>query len=298
MLVYWPEDVFESLASLKDLTVTSCDNLVGPAQVKVEPAPTTSQVLPHLDFLLVSFCGKLTELFVLSPSITAIHIGFCENLKFTWGESKSVNVGQVDTSTSLEYHASTCVPMQPAAQTNHYLPCLEYLQLDGCPSLVTLLNLPPALKLLGICGCPELCFVSGKLDALKHLHTHDCNKLQSMDSLGHLPSLVSLRLERCKRLTSLPGVLGSYSTLRKLIIKYCPAIDMKPLYNQHQQRLDSLEKRELSHAHSSDPREGTIQSIVRLFYFFSRPLCCGFSKFQFPWLVYCHVQVCWVHLMV
>jgi len=228
-LIYWPEDVFQSLVSLKDLTATSCDNLVGPAQVKVEAAPTTSQVLPHLNFLLVSFCGKLTELFVLPPSITAIHIGFCEKLKFTGGESKSVHVEQVNTSTSLEYHASTSVSMQPASRTNHSLPCLEYLQLDGCPSLVTL-NLSPALKLLGICGCPELCFVSGQLDALKHLNTYGCNKLQSMDSLGHLPSLVSLRLERCKRLASLPGVLGSYSALRELTIKYCPAIDMKPLY--------------------------------------------------------------------
>lgn len=72
--------------------------------------------------------------------------------------------------------------------------------------------------------------MSGQLDALKHLNTYGCNKLQSMDSLGHLPSLVSLRLERCKRLASLPGVLGSYSALRELTIKYCPAIDMKPLY--------------------------------------------------------------------
>jgi len=55
------------------------------------------------------------------------------------------------------------------------------------------------------------------------------------------------------------GGHGSYSALREATVKYCPAIDMKPLYKLDQQRLDRLQVRDLSHAHSSDPDEGIIQ---------------------------------------
>jgi len=90
-LIYWPEDVFQSLVSLKSLYVSECHNLVGPVQVKAEPAPTTSRVLPHLNTLSVSHCQDLTELFVLPPSIASLKIWSCEKLKFTWDtESKSV----------------------------------------------------------------------------------------------------------------------------------------------------------------------------------------------------------------
>ncbi|WVZ94936.1 hypothetical protein U9M48_040762 [Paspalum notatum var. saurae] len=259
-LIYWPEDVFQSLVSLKHLGVSRCGNLVGPTQVKGERAPPTSQVLPHLDTLRVYYCEKLTELFVLPASIRQMLIDTCESFKFKWEEdtdSKNVNMEQPGTSTSLENCASTSVPKQSAAKTNHHLPCLESLSIDSCDNLVALAlpNLAPALQTLYVTKCLKLCSLSGPLDALKRLHIDNCNKLQSLDSLGHLPSLENLSLKRCKSLTSIPGTLGSYSALQKLTIRYCPAIDMKPLYKRHQQRLDSLERRDLSHAHSSDPRE-------------------------------------------
>uniref|UniRef100_A0A452XNZ7 Uncharacterized protein n=1 Tax=Aegilops tauschii subsp. strangulata TaxID=200361 RepID=A0A452XNZ7_AEGTS len=53
-----------------------------------------------------------------------------------------------------------------------------------------------------------------------------------------------------------PGSLGSYSALQKLRIEYCPALNMKPLYGHLQQRLDSLELKDLSKAGSSYPNEG------------------------------------------
>jgi len=266
-LIYWPEDVFQSLVSLKRLYVSDCHNLVGPAQVKGEPAPTTSQVLPHLNTLYVESCRNLTELFVLPPSITSLQIWSCEKLKFTWEdtESKSVHVEQLGTSsTSMENCASTSVPKQSAApaQTNHSLPCLEYLYIGEQDNLVTLRNLPPTLKVLEINFCQKLCSVSGQLDVLECLDIYNCNKLQSLDSLGHLPLLQSLTLRRCKSLTSVPGAVGSYSALQRLTIRYCSAIDTKPLYKRHRQRLDNLEERDLSHAHSSDPREGKFLAIV------------------------------------
>lgn len=254
---------FQSLVSLKVLCFSQCDNLVGPTQEKGEPAPT-SQVLPHLNTLFVRLCRNLTELFVLPPSITSLTIMSCEKLNFTWEDIgwKSVQVKQLDTSTSMENYASASVPKQSPAQTNHPLPCLEYLFIECWDTLVTLPNLPPALKRLYIDSCKELCSVSGQLDGLVHLDIYHCNKLQSLGSLGHLPSLESLTLHSCKSLTSVPGVVGSYSALQRLSIRYCPAIDTKPLYKRHQQHLDNLEKRDLSHAHSSNPDEGTFQPLI------------------------------------
>jgi Leucine-rich repeat (LRR) protein len=273
-LIYWPEDVFQSLVSLKHLDIFMCQNLVGPTQVIRKPM---HQILPHLTSLNVSYCERLAELFHLPPSITEIDILLCKSLKFVWEEdteSKSVHMEQQrDTSSSLEYYASTSVLKQSPTQTNHPLLCMESLTINSCHNMVELQNLPPALKSLHIISCPKLCYVSGQLDAVKHLRIYGCNELRSLDSLGYLPSLENLSLEGCKRLTSLPGSLGSYSALQRLTIQYCPAIDMEPLYGRHQQRLDSLEHRDLSHAHSSDPDEGSFQSIVVLYsaYIFSSP---------------------------
>jgi hypothetical protein len=102
--------------------------------------------------------------------------------------------------------------------------------------------------------------VSGQPGALEQLLIYDCNKLQSLHSFGDLPSLETLEVLRCKRLASLPGGNGTYSALQRVWVKYCPAMDMKPLYKLDQQRLDRLEYRDISHAHSSDPREGISQS--------------------------------------
>ncbi|CAO2205879.1 unnamed protein product [Urochloa humidicola] len=259
-LIYWPEDVFQSLVSLKHLVVKGCDNLMGPALVECEPASPRTHVLPRLNSLRVCDCDRLTELFFLPPSITEMRIERCGSLKFTWDEEaecKSVHVQQLDASTPLENCPSTnCVPKQSVAQTNHSLPRLEFLYIDECRSLVTLPDLPPTLRRLSVCSCLNLCSVSGQLDLLKRLFVDSCNKLQSLDSLGNLPSLVNLNLWNCKRLTSVPGALGDYLALRELNIGYCPAIDMKPLYERHQQRLDNLVHRDLSYAHSSDPFEG------------------------------------------
>jgi Leucine-rich repeat (LRR) protein len=284
-LIYWPEDVFQSLESLKHLEVWSCGNLVGPAPVKGRPAPTT-RVLPHLNSLRVLHCDSLAELFVIPPSITKMHIEYCRSLKFTWEEveSKSVHVQHLDTSTSLENCPYTSEPKQSAAQTNQPLPRLEVLLIYACDSLVTLADLPPALRVLVIFSCQNICSVSGQLDTLQNLDIVGCNKLQSLDSLGHLPSLKRLRLERCKRLTSVPGALGGYSALRRLTIRYCPSINMKPLYERHQQHLDSLVERDLSHTRSSDPFEGTtFQSISLLFmqFTFSFTIRVPTSSFDF-----------------
>ncbi|CAN6275423.1 unnamed protein product [Urochloa humidicola] len=222
-IVNWPEDVLQGLVSLKYLGFYSCNKLIGPAQENGdEPAQTMRQNQPFLNTIEIANCESFTELFTL-PISRCIILYDCPRLQALWGEEE-----QPETLESL---------------------CLNY-----CGSLVTIPNLPTSLKDLQLSSCGALRSLSGNLDALEELYIYCCDELQSLDSLGELPSLARMRLESCKNLASLPT--GSYSALQQLTIKYCPAIDMKGFYKCHQQRLDSLEVKHLSHAHSSDPREG------------------------------------------
>lgn len=164
-------------------------------------------------------------------------------------------------------------------------PCLENLDIYDCGDLVTLLNLPSSLKHLSISHCSKLCSVSGQLDGLQTLYIYGCSKLQSLNSMGDLPSVETLSLYCCPCLASLPGVLGTYSALQNLTISHCPAIDLKPLdYKRHQQQLDCLDYKHLSHAHSSIPGEGT--TFQRPFSIpfsnhFACPLCCKSTPCKF-----------------
>jgi hypothetical protein len=259
VLIYWPEEVFESLVLLKYLMIAFCKKLIGRTPVRGEEATQTAdQVLPHVNKLSIEGCDILEELFILPQSLRDIDICGCPRLEFVWGKEEHretcTYVIQLEHCRDL---ASTGIPEQsPPSPTNRH-PCLERIVIWDCDNLATLPNLPPSLKLLVIIGCGKLCSVIGHLDTLEILHIERCSKLQSLDSLGDLSSLEKVVLEGCQCITSLPGVLGNYSALRELMVKYCPAIDLKPLYKRHQHRLDNLEYKNISLAHSSNPYEGT-----------------------------------------
>ncbi|EEC66528.1 hypothetical protein OsI_32656 [Oryza sativa Indica Group] len=207
--------------------------------------------------------------------------------KLMWREDKTESESVIQVERRSEHCndlASTIVPdQQSPSLRNNSLPCLESLTIGRCHRLVTLNHLPPTVKSLGIgqCdnlhsvqldalkhslkkllifGCEKLCSVSGQLDALKLLIIDHCNKLESLDCLGDLPSLRILRLEGCRRLQSVAGCHGRYPLLQDITIKYCPAINVKPLYERLGQRIDSLEIRELSDVHSRNPEEGPFRS--------------------------------------
>ncbi|CAO2142847.1 unnamed protein product, partial [Urochloa humidicola] len=253
VLIYWPEQVFQSLVSLKELSIDSCNKLIGAAQVNGdEPTQTTEQVLPHLTIMSICDCESLVELFILPPSLRDIYIYRCPKFESIWEKKE-----HLETCMLQEYchdPASTSTLEQSPSPTVCH-PYLEKLSILDCDSLVTIPNLPPSLKTLQLWGCQELQFVSGHLDALEKLDIDRCNRLQSLDSLGDLASLEVLTLSRCQCLASLPGALGSYSALRRLRIKYCPALDLKQFCKCHQQLLDRLEYRDISRAQSSNPDE-------------------------------------------
>ncbi|CAD6273102.1 unnamed protein product [Miscanthus lutarioriparius] len=231
VLIYWPEEVFQSLVSLKNLWIKSCNKLIGPRQAKGgKPTQTTDQVLSHLNMIRIHGCESMAQLFILPPSIRFIDIGRCPKLEFIWGKEE-----HLDTYTSLERcrdPASTTGTLEQSPSPIIRRPCLVHLYIRSCDSLVTLPNLPPSLKHLNISSCEKLCSVSGDLCALEVLHISDCNKLQSVNSLGDHPSLEILFLSNCPSLASLgcDGGRGSYSALQIREIKCCPAIDMKQFY--------------------------------------------------------------------
>ncbi|KAK1692006.1 hypothetical protein QYE76_008703 [Lolium multiflorum] len=240
MLICWPEEEFRSLVSLKKLSVALCSELIGPTKVKGNCTRGRDQLLSNLKELQIIDCESLTELFVLPPSLTRITIISCDSLEFILGrdDRELESLQHFDTPASAENCkdlTTTSMTEQSASPRTNPLPCLVSLDISGCPKL----RLVPA-----------------QLDALVHLRFVECSALESLDYLGDLPSLESLLLANCKHLTSLPGSLGNYSALQKLTVRYCPAINMKPIYGHLQHRLNSLEYKDISHVCSSDPDEG------------------------------------------
>ncbi|KAF8747278.1 hypothetical protein HU200_013268 [Digitaria exilis] len=116
-------------------------------------------------------------------------------------------------------------PSQTAVGIWRWFGNLVSLEINDCDALTywpeDVFQSLISLKHLYFYGCKNLVGttqVKGQMDALERLSIGDCNALQSLDSLGHLPSLTDLHIQRCKRLTSVPGALGGYSALRYLTI--------------------------------------------------------------------------------
>jgi hypothetical protein len=239
VLISWPEEEFQSLVSLNNLSIQHCSKLIGPTRVKGYCTRGRDQLLPNLRTLSIFCCESLKELFVLPPSLMDIDIQICNSLEFISGQDDREldSLKHLDTAASSENFndlASTSMPEQLASPKINHLPCLETLK---------------------IWSCKKLRVLSVHSDALLHLSIMDCNVLDSLDFLGDLPLLEKLRLWRCQHLASLPGSRGNYSALQDLTVGYCPAINMKPIYGLSQHQLDRLEQKDTSNACSS---EGTV----------------------------------------
>uniref|UniRef100_A0ACD5ZGS3 Uncharacterized protein n=1 Tax=Avena sativa TaxID=4498 RepID=A0ACD5ZGS3_AVESA len=240
ILIYWPEEEFRCLVSLKTLHIYNCSKLIGPTKVKVCRTTGRDQLLPNLKGLEIMHCESLTELFVVPPSLTSILILECNSLEFIPGQDdRELESRQYfDTAASSKHcndAPSSSMPEQSLSPRINVLPCLESLTISNCK---------------------KLRFVSVQSNALQCLRIDGCSGLESLDCLGDLPLLEILWLLYCKHLVSLPGNHGNYSALQHLRIQYCPAINMKPLYGHLKQRVDSLEIMDISRAGSSYPYEG------------------------------------------
>uniref|UniRef100_K3Z363 NB-ARC domain-containing protein n=3 Tax=Setaria italica TaxID=4555 RepID=K3Z363_SETIT len=243
-LVYWPENVFQALVSLRVLYIWGCNKLTGRTpETSEQSAPERSGLLPCLEFLSLKECPSLVEVPKLPASLKVLEIYDCRML------GSIIFSQQEDTSSlipgsSSEVRASTAVLKLSSSTSHPFLPCLKLLGVEimCCGGLSDVANLPPSIKFLSIRDCDNLRSLSGQLDALQTLHIVKCSKLKSLEScLGRLPSLEDLGLWNCRSLQSLPNGRQAYSYLRSLLIKSCPSIKLLP--PSLHQRLDQLEEK-------------------------------------------------------
>jgi hypothetical protein len=256
-LVYWPENVFQVLVCLRNLSIVRCSKLTGHTQASDEksaPALERGGLLPCLESLEIKSCTSLVEVPNLSASsLKKLCIYRCSKLKsIVFGQQEDkrlVNSGesvvQQDTSSlipgcsSSEATASTAVSELLTAANHRFLPF-------------------PSIKTLDIDECCNLQSLSGKLDSIQKLSIKSCRRLESLEScFGDLWSLEELWLCCCPRLVSLPDGPQAYSSLRVLHIKYCDGIKLLP--PSLQSRLGYLEEKDLAAHH-----EGNLQ----ILYFF------------------------------
>lgn len=162
--------------------------------MKEVPTRVSYQLLPQLIQLNISQCGNLTELFVLPPSVRKISVADSTKFQFLWvkGDTESMSV-QMEHGNDLK---STTAPEEPAR--NNSLPWLRNLHISGSENLVALLNVPASLEKINPSSLSRASFVSGQFNVLTELSISGCDKLESLDGLGNLPTLQKLELWRCK----------------------------------------------------------------------------------------------------
>nr|UBY07491.1 NBS-LRR disease resistance protein [Dasypyrum villosum] len=156
VLVYWPENVFQSLVSLRRLVIRNCPNLIGHAQAPLEPlASERSQHLPGLEVLKLKFCASLVEMFNVPTSLKSISIWDCPKLEYIFRNQQGMSE-YVQGSFCSEEIMPTTISELSSSPTNHFCPYLEYLDLWTCGSLPAVLNLPASLKTLKIAYCSSI----------------------------------------------------------------------------------------------------------------------------------------------
>ncbi|WVZ48834.1 hypothetical protein U9M48_000237 [Paspalum notatum var. saurae] len=273
------------LPRLESLLIWDCKSLV-----EVLSAPAA------LKRMRIAECGKLESLSLLpgkqqDKTLKHHHQGGSSSTDDVTASTAAGAVQEED-------------PSLPAASTSHQdnlsllqsslssSSLLEYLRISSCHGLSEVRRLPPSLRVIRIDHCSNLRLLSGQLDALKEISISGCPELRSLESIitsggdnstttetelipaaAAAPSLESLFLWNCKSLASLPtGPQGYYSSLRKLEIRRCPA--MKSLPPALQQRLDSLEEKDLDARLEPGPGPGR-GLLGRLCSRLSPPSCLG-----------------------
>ncbi|VAH12118.1 unnamed protein product [Triticum turgidum subsp. durum] len=167
VLVHWPENVFQSLVSLRTLAMTNCKNLTGCAQAPLEPlAFERSQHLRGLESLCLKNCPNLVEMFNVPASLKKMIIMKCRRLESIFGKQQGMP-DLVQGSSCSEAIMLAAVSELASSPMNHFCPCLEDLSLSGCGSLQAVLNLPPSLKTISIESCSSIQVLSCQLGGLQ-----------------------------------------------------------------------------------------------------------------------------------
>ncbi|KAF6981666.1 hypothetical protein CFC21_000128 [Triticum aestivum] len=167
VLVHWPENVFQSLVSLRTLLIRNCKNLTGYAQAPLEPLASERSEHPRgLESLCLERCPSLVEMFNVPASLKKMGIYGCIKLESILGKQQGM-AELVQVSSSNEAIMPAAVSELPSSPMNHFCPCLEYLCLFGCESLPAVLHLPLSLKTIWIDGCSSIQVLSCQLGGLQ-----------------------------------------------------------------------------------------------------------------------------------
>ncbi|KAM0836476.1 hypothetical protein ACQ4PT_062293 [Festuca glaucescens] len=171
-LVHWPEKEFQRLVSLRKLSIISCRKLTGFAQAPPEASTSErSQLLPSLEYMFISKCENLVEIFNVPASLKTMTIDICSKVEYIFSrrlqQGKSASLVLQGSSIYSEVSSSSA-----GVRAEHFLlPCLEDLFILGCHSLTGALDLPSSLRELTIIACSELRSLeshSGELRSLEH----------------------------------------------------------------------------------------------------------------------------------
>ena len=198
-LVSFPEALLPS--RLRTIKIVQCSAL--------ESLPDTWMDNPNtsLDRLYIAHCNSLTHIaqVQLHPSLKWLHISNCNRL------------GNLIKEESIQ------------SSSTRYTSLLEYLYIDDCASLTSLLpknELPATLEHLHVKSCGNLAFLSlvGNLPkALKYLSVDHCLKLKSLaERLDNNSSLEAVKISYCENLIVLPDGLLKLNHLQEIFISHCP----------------------------------------------------------------------------
>ncbi|KAF6987054.1 hypothetical protein CFC21_004733 [Triticum aestivum] len=199
---------------------SSCSEAIMPAGVS---ELSSSSLMNHfcscLEELSISGCGSLPAVLNLPKSLKTIIIAHCSSIRGLSYQMGGLQRPEVTTSINVPEPSA-------AVATRHSLPpYLESLEVLFCAGMLGgILHLPTSLKRLTIIDNAGL------------------TSLESMPG-EHTPSFESLHLLGCRTLASLPNESQAYESLKKLIIKICPAI--KKLPRCLQQQLGSIDNKRL-----------------------------------------------------
>uniref|UniRef100_A0ACD5Y923 Uncharacterized protein n=1 Tax=Avena sativa TaxID=4498 RepID=A0ACD5Y923_AVESA len=257
-LVSVPAERFWELRCLEELEVQGCPNIC--SQILVAPSLkrlvfgskdwsgdyTCENLAENVDCCSLTYfflsCNYLTSIQLQKwnlPALEELHISECRRLISIVGQSghvikdsSSVRAFPCLVSLTIEW----CEKLSTIADllAKEYLPAIERIHVRFCFELVSLpgesFGIFSSLKHLEICYCLKIAGRRGFVlpSSLQILSFYDCGDISAWvpSCLQNLASLITLRIDECQHITSIPGNLWStnLTSLESLLIRDCDDI--------------------------------------------------------------------------